>query len=229
MLAQALNISEQFPVAKRSASPADLLSHIPLSLRVGLQSKQQFKLPAANTSDTSRTESHKSSDFRLGQSLTSELPRFSEPPVRLIRASLFHWRSSLGEGASSAFPHPLERNLEELGIAHFLISLRQFIDNEQLATARTLLQGAPAYILSNPQILRFRSILAPPTVTRVEMQKANRNLEYKWLETESHKYSGQWVALDGDQLLAYAQSLRDLRNKLQMTRHARPPLIHHVR
>ncbi len=228
MITQTLNTSKQSVTTKCSLVAADSWHHTLLSSSTGLLSEHQFMQPTTHLW-TSLSETRKLSDFKLGQRLASELERLVEPPARVTYANPFQSPSGFGERSTFAYSRPVERKLQELEIIPFLITVRQFIDIEQLSAARKLLEAAPAHILSDPQVVRLRSILAPPIVKRVEKHEVDRHHEYKWLETESHKYSGRWVALDGDQLLVAADSLRDLRRQLQMTPHARPPLIYHVR
>lgn len=210
-------------------APADSRLHTLLSSSTGQLSEHQFMWPTTHVWNIPLTETRKSSDSKLGQRLASELEHPVEPPAKVIYADLFQPASSFSDRPVFSSSRPIERNLQELDIIPFLITARQFIGIEQLSAARKLLEAAPAHILSDPQVVRLRSILAPPIVKRVERHEIDRHHEYKWLETESHKYPGRWVALDRDQLLAEAETLRDLRRQLQMTNHARPPLIHHIR
>lgn len=229
MITNTLNISKQSPTTKYSVVTADSRLHTLLTSSTGQLSEHQFMWPTAHVWNIPLAETRKSSDSKLGQRLASELERLVAPPAKMIYADLFQTGSSFCDRTTFSSSRPIERNLQELDIIPFLVTVRQFIDIEQLSAARKLLEAAPAHILSDPQVIRLRSILAPPIVKRVEKHEIDRHHEYKWLETESHKYAGRWVALDGGQLLAEAESLRGLRKQLQMTRHARPPLIHHVR
>ncbi|MEW6246724.1 MAG: DUF5678 domain-containing protein [Nitrospirota bacterium] len=120
----------------------------------------------------------------------------------------------------SAFPEP--------DVLPFLSAIRRSIETEQLSPARSLLDAAPIRILSDPVVTQLRAVLAPPVVTRVQRRDIDRRTEYEWLRTEGSKYRGRWVALNGDHLVATAETLRELRQQLLAMRLAQPPLIHRV-
>lgn len=91
-----------------------------------------------------------------------------------------------------------------------------------------MLNSVPTYILTDPLVARLRSVLALPVVTRVPKRDVDRTLEYEWLRTEGSKYRGRWVALDGNNLLATAASLRELRELLKSVALPRPALLHRL-
>ncbi len=111
----------------------------------------------------------------------------------------------------------------------FAMAARRLLQSEQVSAARALLEAAPAHVLSDPVIARLRSTLAPPVVRLVDRQDADRTPEYNWLRAaQGGQYRGQWVAINGDCLLAAAPSLRELRELLRANPPDRPPLVHRV-
>ena len=52
----------------------------------------------------------------------------------------------------------------------------------------------------------------PRRDTRVEpiIPKADFSLSVKWLGEHSAEYAGQWVALDGDRLIAHGQDAKEI-------------------
>lgn len=121
-----------------------------------------------------------------------------------------------------------ESSRPERDVQPFVMAVRRLIESEQLTAARQLLNAAPGYILSDPLVVKLRSILAPPVVKRVDKRDVDRSQEYEWLKTEGQKYRGRWVALEGNSLLASAPTLRDLRETLKTIALANPPLLHRV-
>ncbi len=228
MITHSLNRPKEYTSAICSLVGADSRPSTLLSSSTGLLSEHRFMWSAHHVWNTLLTGTPKASNFKLGQRLASELEPFVEP-INVAYASVYQSTSSLGEIATFTSSRPAERRLQELETIALLITVRQLIDSEQLATARRLLEVLPPHILNDPQVIRLRSILAPPRIKRIESNEVDRNQEYKWIKNESQKHAGRWVALDGDQLLAEAESLRDLRSKLQMMEHKRSPLIHHIR
>lgn len=108
------------------------------------------------------------------------------------------------------------------------MSVRQLVEEEQLTAARKLLDAAPIHIQSDAQVARLRFLLAPPIVSRIAKCDSDRRREYEWLQTEGSKYRGQWIAVRGNELLASAANLRDLRRMLVSITVTPPPLIHRV-
>jgi hypothetical protein len=110
----------------------------------------------------------------------------------------------------------------------YVVGLRNLIEHEQIAAARRMLGGLPLRFLDDPEISRLRRVLAPPAVRKTEKRDIDRRSEYDWIRSNLHAYRGQWVALDGGQLLAAAASLRELREQLKALQPTRPPLIHRI-
>ncbi|MBS0183508.1 MAG: hypothetical protein JSS39_13995 [Nitrospira sp.] len=118
--------------------------------------------------------------------------------------------------------------LPKRDVLSFLMSVRQLVEEEQLTAARKLLDAAPIHIQSDAQVARLRFLLAPPIVSRIAKCDSDRRREYEWLQTEGSKYRGQWIAVRGNELLASAANLRDLRRMLVSITVTPPPLIHRV-
>lgn len=92
--------------------------------------------------------------------------------------------------------------------------------------------------LSLPDKIRLRSALnqtveTPPAVKapldkRVPCEPMpDRTREWEWIEKHKHEYAGQWVALDGDRLVA-ASPVRSEISAAIKADGAERPLIHHI-
>jgi hypothetical protein len=53
-----------------------------------------------------------------------------------------------------------------------------------------------------------------------------RREEFQWLANESHRYAGQWVALDGGRLIAHGDELATVRTAARAAGIERPLLTH---
>ena len=150
-------------------------------------------------------------------------------PIEALRRELRQPPSVLADKPSSAhFGPELPKQEQEQGVLPFALALRQLIDSERPTAARRLLDVAPAHILAHPIVSSLRAVLAPPAVKRVDRRDVDRSREYRWLRAEAAKYRGRWIAVDGDNLVASANTLRELRQMLKGLVLPRAPLLHRV-
>jgi len=165
---------------------------------------------------------------QLGSSFGNIVEYYIKDLPELTIGGLCSSWSILGEAPIIRPARPPEPAPKERDAVPFMIAVQKLIEAEQLVAAREMLNAAPTHILTDPLVVRLRSILAPPVVKRVQKRDVDRSREYEWLETEGHKHRGHWVALDGDRLLAVASSLRELREQLRTIALTHPPLLHRV-
>ena len=211
-------------------SPAVVLaprSARPFSAGRGLLTEAQFQLPPAHERTVASILSRKVMMPKPGVSFTTELELLERTTTFVTREPL-RGPSTLQEAPATISPRTAEPIPPERDALPFLVAVRRFIETEQLSTARRMLEAAPFHILSDPLVARLRSILAPPVVKRTKKQDIDRSLEFEWLRRQSHKYRGRWVALEGNQVLAVASRLRELREQLRTMSLTHPPLIHRV-
>ena len=85
-----------------------------------------------------------------------------------------------------------------------IISDIRSLSPAQQETLRRLLNGSPIVIGQVPE---------PPFVPRIISTNApikDRTKENEWLRQHRDEYAGQWVALDGDQLLGHSSRFEDV-------------------
>jgi hypothetical protein len=144
--------------------------------------------------------------------------------VRLVRTGL-RFGSHLGTGTTghgTDLSHDLRTNVPVLGL------IRGLLGQDRVLAARKLLSLAsyPDDPQAQEQIARLRSVLAPPVVKRTSYVDRERSREYLWLSRYGAGYRGEWVAIDGDNLIAHAASVRELREAIRGV--GGRPLIHRV-
>ena len=71
-------------------------------------------------------------------------------------------------------------------------------------------------------------VFVPPVVKPVSMEVRPRNAEFAWLREHAQEYQGQWVVLDGSELVASGPHLRDVLRRLSPAERERNPLFHWV-
>ncbi len=103
--------------------------------------------------------------------------------------------------------------------------IRDLIEREQLTAARDLLAAALEAGDHDPALEAWQTVLAPARVVerRDRALEPSRDRELAWLDAHAREHRGQWLALDGDQLVAQASTLQELHTALpKMTP---PPLV----
>jgi hypothetical protein len=98
------------------------------------------------------------------------------------------------------------------------------VQAQQLGKARGLLELIP----DAPEYARLKRLLRTPVASVSQRKDFDRSAEYKWLTENARSYSGKWVAVSGDSLIAAAKTLRELRQEVKKLSPARTPLIYHV-
>jgi hypothetical protein len=129
------------------------------------------------------------------------------------------WLTALGSQAASASGDDIESVISRV---------RELVEKEQMSQAQALLNSLPSVQAEDPRVVEIKRVLAPPKVTVVQRTDHNRADEYQWLEEHSREYRGNWVALDGYQLVGSARTLAQLLRQLGVQREQRSPLIHRI-
>lgn len=224
------------PFAQQTVQPPQAAPSLPPSRDLpfgrGLLAARHFKPP----SDPERLppvrsiETHVAHDpfmLELNPFFAGELEVAAQPRVEGLARELRQSPSTLTEQRAVVHIRLGSPGFEP-DVQPFVIAVRRLLESEQLAAARQRLSAAPADILSDPLVVRLRSVLAPPVVKEVDRRDADRRQEYEWLRTEGPRYRGCWVALDGNRLLGSAPTLRELQQTLKTMTLIRRPLLHRV-
>ncbi|MGH7182316.1 MAG: DUF5678 domain-containing protein [Nitrospiraceae bacterium] len=144
--------------------------------------------------------------------------------TRLNRGAFYSFFNILGQGTDS----PLKAAQTSHEIVSYTQAIKQALETEQIFAARNILAAIPTHLARDPGLSSFSRVLALPVVHVTTKRDTDRSQEFNWLRTEGHKYRGQWVAIDGDRLLATATSLRSLRGQLKSKYPDQSPLIHRI-
>jgi hypothetical protein len=109
-------------------------------------------------------------------------------------------------------------------VAPYVSLIWSLVQAQQLQKARALLPLVP----DSPEYARLKNLLSLPATSRSERKDFDRTQEYSWLTKNAKDYSGRWVAVSGDSLVAAADTLRQLRAEVKKAQPARVPLLHFV-
>jgi len=113
-------------------------------------------------------------------------------------------------------------------IVPYLALVRGLLDRDDIGAARKVLEAVPLDVAECRDVQRLRKVLAPPRVSVSVTRDADRRREYRWLRDHWQEYRGQWVALDGDRVVAAGISLKELRERLRALHLVTPPLVHRL-
>ena len=109
----------------------------------------------------------------------------------------------------------------------FLEQAKSLLNEQRIQDAcSTLQRGADLYPKDN-KIAHLLRAISPGRVTNVKGTAPNRSKEVAWIRRHGNKYRGQWVAINGDDLLATATSLNTLLKKIQRNDKGNSPLVHY--
>lgn len=106
--------------------------------------------------------------------------------------------------------------------------VRELISEERVAHARRLLREG---LEANPDDLhlnRLDRLLALPKTAKIAKRDVDRTEEFRWLARNREEYRDRWVAVLGKDLVACAESLKELRRILRDREFEIPPLIHRI-
>jgi hypothetical protein len=142
------------------------------------------------------------------------LPAFDLNHRPFFRPKPGHERQRLDPGdLASAQPFPYLRQLHSL------------LEQGRIREAHNLFEFAKDFV---PQDSKIREALAPPRVTTSSKRDVDRSAEYRWLDLNSTRFRGKWVALLGEELVASADSLKELLAQIRTAQAEGKPLVHHV-
>lgn len=134
-------------------------------------------------------------------------------------------RSSLSGEVAAGAEGQASAMASEVYAFPYALLLRSLVEEGRILEARSLLDFAGELI---PRDSRIREILAPPRIRKIPEKGFDRGAEIHWLKTNAELYRGKWVALLGDELIASAESLKDLLARVNEIAPARKPLVHRI-
>lgn len=107
--------------------------------------------------------------------------------------------------------------------------IRELVEQERIGAARALVAEAAALGAREEGLEGWQKVLAPAKVLRrLPADEPDRTEDIRWLDTHWQEYRGQWVALLGGELLAYAASLKDVLAKLGERSVGKRALLHRI-
>lgn len=106
--------------------------------------------------------------------------------------------------------------------------IRRLVEEDKVGAARKLVEEALRENADEPGLVYWKEVLAPARVfgrTPVRLEDA---AEFAWFAAHVEEYKGQWVAILGEELLAYASTLPELSAKLKELAPKDLPLVYHI-
>jgi len=94
--------------------------------------------------------------------------------------------------------------------------------------ARRLLREGLEANPHDSHLNRLGKLLALPKTAKIAKRDVDRTEEFQWLAERRDEYRDRWVAVQGKELVACAESLKELRQILRDREFEIPPLIHRI-
>lgn len=149
--------------------------------------------------------------------MKSDLGAFNGHPLTLPD---FDPRRKIG-GERAQGERPLASSLANFPYAHVI---RAMLEQGRIREAQSLYDFAKDRV----QDSKIQEALSSPRVKSSSKKDVDRSAEFRWLNLNSARFRGRWVALLGDQLVASADSLKELLAELKELKLEGRPLVHHV-
>jgi len=105
-----------------------------------------------------------------------------------------------------------------------LESIRSLIENEDAAGAKRLAAEAAAMFPDYPPIQQMHHFFRPRKVAQSTARVPDRRRAFARLKEEAPNLRGRWVALDADDVVASAESLKELLAVIEPMALEYPPL-----
>jgi hypothetical protein len=148
--------------------------------------------------------------------------------VKVLDNSTTARREPVSNGHSSeTVAVPTQREAPETAEAALKV-VRTLVEAGKVRLAR---ERTTAFLEIWPDDARLQSaanVLAPPQVWshKSERPRTTGEQEFKWIREHALEYSGQWVALLGDQLLASGRDFKLVRAELETIEGGSDALLH---
>jgi hypothetical protein len=116
---------------------------------------------------------------------------------------------------------------EDVG-SEYESQIRRLVEEDRVGAARKLVEEALRQSPNDPALLGWKEILAPGRVFGRLPVSLGGTAEQRWFAAQAKQYSGQWVAVLGEELLAHAPTLQELSAKLKQHAPKNLPVIRHI-
>ena len=124
--------------------------------------------------------------------------------------------------------HAALKEIPEEEPRSYVERIRELVEQDRVGAARKLVAEAVAKGAQEEKLRYWQEVLAPAKVLGVGLisLESGRTREERWLEENAGAYRNQWVALDGDTLLACAPTFSELMKVLDEIKPVRRPLAY---
>lgn len=106
--------------------------------------------------------------------------------------------------------------------------IRALLSEGLLRDARTVVAEAQRRFPNNEALYALSKLTAPSKATRSAVRFPRREEELRWLDKHREQYKGRWVALLGNELIASADTMKQLLDAVTAKNIEGSPLIHKV-
>ena len=118
--------------------------------------------------------------------------------------------------------------LREDAAPDYVSQIRELVEKERIGAARKLVDEALQEDPDNPDLLRWKELLAPAFVYGRRPVNFEGTPEHGWIVAHAAEHKGQWVAVLDEELLAHAPTQMELIAKLKKLASKRLPVVEYI-
>ena len=119
--------------------------------------------------------------------------------------------------------------LREDAAPDYVSQIRKLVQEERIGAARQLVEEALRECPDDPDLLKWKEVLAPAFVYGRRPVNFEGTPEHGWIVAHAAEYKGQWVAVLDEELLAHAPTQMELIAKLKKLASKRLPVVEHIK
>lgn len=114
------------------------------------------------------------------------------------------------EAARRYDPEPLPPDPGDGSPEAFLNAVRSALEADRVTEARRLAERAALLFPGNEDVQKTSRVLRPGRVRSVDVTYPDPSASFDWLRKNARQHRGQWVAVQGGELVAASRDFREV-------------------
>jgi len=124
---------------------------------------------------------------------------------------------------------PRTARVPQTDVPSYVDRIREHVERDEVGAARRLVAEALREGSAEPGLAHWAEVLAPARVLGFSPPTGSDvRVDVRWFDEHWQEYRGQWVAVLKGEMLAHAETLEELQDKLAQLRPLAASLVHFV-